>query len=174
MKRVFSYLKPYLFFCILAQLIMVGEVSMDLIQPHLMSRIVDEGVLGLSNNGVGDLEIVLSTGMQMIGFVIIGAFCGVLSGVFCNLASQSFSNDVRKDCFSRTVNFSFDQVDRFSTGSLVTRITNDVTQVQSLIPSFTRGGVRAVTFFVGGIFCMLGLFCRKNDANNAEKTSPLP
>lgn len=157
MKRVFTYLKPYLFICVLAQLTMVGEVSMDLIQPHLMSKIVDEGVLGLSNDGVGDLNLIFSTGIQMIGLVMVGAFCGVISGVFCNIASQSFSNDVRKSCFRRVVNFSFEQTDRFSTGSLVTRLTNDVTQVQNIVPSFTRGGVRAVTFFVGGIFCMLGL-----------------
>lgn len=157
MKRVFTYLKPYLFICVLAQLTMVGEVSMDLLQPRLMSRIVDDGVLGLSNNGVGDLDLGLSTGGRMIGLVMVGAFCGVLSGVLCNIASQSFSNDVRKSCFRRVVSFSFEQTDRFSTGSLVTRLTNDVTQVQNIVPSFTRGGVRAVTFFVGGIVCMLGL-----------------
>lgn len=157
MKRVFSYLKPYFLVCILAQLTMVGEVSMDLLQPRLMSAIVDEGVLGLSNNGVGDLGLVLTTGGQMIGFVMLGAFFGVISGVFSNIASQSFSNDIRKDCFGRVVNFSFEQTDRFSTGSLVTRLTNDVTQVQNMVPAFTRGGVRAVVFFVGGIGCMLGL-----------------
>ena len=113
MKRVFSYLKPYFLVCILAQLTMVGEVSMDLLQPRLMSAIVDEGVLGLSNNGVGDLGLVLTTGGQMIGFVMLGAFFGVISGVFSNIASQSFSNDIRKDCFGRVVNFSFEQTDRF-------------------------------------------------------------
>ena len=157
MKRVFAYLKPYWFFCILSQLSIMGEVSMDLLQPRLMSTIVDEGVLGLSNNGVGSLNLVLGTGARMIGFVLVGAVFGILSGVFSNLASQSFSNDVRKECFRRVVNFSFEQTDRFSTGSLVTRLTNDVTQVQNMVPSFTRGGVRSVVFFVGGIGCMLGL-----------------
>ena len=99
MKRVFSYLKPYWLYCILAQLCMIGEVSMDLLQPGLMSRIVDEGVLGLSNGGVGDLQIVLTVGVQMIGLVLLGAFFGVMCGVFSNIASQSFSNDVRKECF---------------------------------------------------------------------------
>lgn len=157
MKRVFSYLKPYWFFCVLAQISMVGEVAMDLLQPGLMSEIVDEGVLGLSSGGAGDLRIVYGAGLRMIGFVLLGAACGVLSGVFTNLASQNFSNDVRKACFRRVVHLSFQQTDLFSTGSLVTRLTNDVTQVQNIVPSFTRGGVRALTFFIGGIGCMTGL-----------------
>lgn len=157
MKRVFSYVKPYWYICILAQLSMVGEVSMDLIQPALMRVIVDDGVLGLNNNGVGDLDLVFTVGLKMIGFVLIGGLCGVLAGVFTNIASQSFGNDVRKDCFRQVMHLSFQQTDQFSTGSLVTRITNDVTQVQNVIPSFTRGGVRAVVFFVGGIGCMLSL-----------------
>lgn len=157
MKRVFSYVKPYWYICILAQLSMVGEVSMDLVQPALMRVIVDDGVLGLNNNGVGDLDLVFTVGLKMIGFVLIGGLCGVLAGVFTNIASQSFGNDVRKDCFRQVMHLSFQQTDQFSTGSLVTRITNDVTQVQNVIPSFTRGGVRAVVFFVGGIGCMLSL-----------------
>ena len=157
MKRVFSYLMPYWLYCILAMLAMLGEVSMDLLQPGLMSRIVDEGVLGLSNGGVGDLQIVLTVGVQMIGLVLLGACFGVLCGVFTNIASQSFSNDVRKDCFRRVMDLSFEQTDRFSTGSLVTRLTNDVTQVQNVVPGITRGGMRSGGFFVGGILCMLGL-----------------
>jgi ATP-binding cassette subfamily B protein len=114
-------------------------------------------VLGLSTGGVGDLDLVITVGLRMIVFVIIGGVCGVLAGLFSNLASQNFANDVRKDCFRTVMHLSFEQTDRFSTGSLVTRITNDVTQVQNIIPAFTRGGVRAVVFFIGGIFCMLRL-----------------
>ncbi|MCC8063961.1 MAG: ABC transporter ATP-binding protein/permease [Clostridiales bacterium] len=157
MKRVLSYLKPYLIYCLLAQLFMVGEVSMDLIQPTMMSTIVDEGVLGLSSGGVGDLNLVLTQGLQMILCVVLGGACGILAGLFSNLASQNFSNDVRKDCFRKVMHLSFSQTDQFSTGSLVTRITNDVTQVQNIVPSLTRGGVRALVFFIGGIYCMLRL-----------------
>ncbi|MCD8160602.1 MAG: ABC transporter ATP-binding protein/permease [Clostridiales bacterium] len=157
MKRVLSYLKPYLIYCLLAQLFMVGEVSMDLIQPAMMSTIVDDGVLGLSSGGVGDLNLVLTKGLQMILCVVLGGACGILAGLFSNLASQNFSNDVRKDCFRKVMHLSFSQTDQFSTGSLVTRITNDVTQVQNIVPSLTRGGVRALVFFIGGIYCMLRL-----------------
>lgn len=152
-----KYLKKYWFYALLAPLFMVGEVLMDLIQPRLMSVIIDQGVLGLSNNNVGDLNLVIVTGLKMIGLVVIGGACGVLSGVFANLCSQNFGNDVRKDCFKRIMSLSFEQTDKFSTGSLVTRVTNDITQVQNLVGMSIRGFVRTFMLFIGGIICMLSL-----------------
>lgn len=152
-----KYLKKYWFFALLAPLFMVGEVMMDLMQPRLMSIIIDEGVLGLSNNHVGDLHLVIMTGLRMIGLVIIGGSCGILSGVFANLCSQNFGNDVRKDCFKHIMSLSFQQTDQFSTGSLVTRVTNDITQVQNLVAQSIRGFVRTFMLFAGGIICMLSL-----------------
>ena len=151
------YLKKYWVFAILAPLFMMGEVTMDLLQPRLMSTIVDEGVLGLHNNNIGDLDLVISTGLQMIGLVLIGCFCGIMSGVFANLCSQNFGNDIRKDAFKRIMSFSFEQTERFSTGSLITRVTNDITQVQNLVMQSIRGFVRTFLLFGGGIFFMLGL-----------------
>ncbi|MBQ7919414.1 MAG: ABC transporter ATP-binding protein [Lachnospiraceae bacterium] len=136
---------------------MLGEVSMDLLQPRLMSTIVDEGVLGLSNNNVGDLSLVITTGLKMIGLVLIGCLCGILSGVFANLCSQNFSNDLRKDTFSKIMSLSFSQTDQFTTGSLITRVTNDITQVQNLVTQAIRGFVRTFLLFAGGIICMLSL-----------------
>ncbi len=152
-----KYLKKYWFFAVLAPLFMAGEVTMDLLQPRLMSTIVDEGVLGLSNNGVGDLELVVSTGIKMIFFVALGGCCGVLSGVFANLCSQNFGNDVRKAAFSRIMSFSFEQTDKFSTGSLITRVTNDITQVQTFVMQCIRTFVRTFLLFGGGIVSMLML-----------------
>lgn len=154
---MFKYLKKYWLFIILAPLFMIGEVTMDLFQPRLMSTIIDEGVLGLSNNNVGDINIVISTGIKMIGLVIIGGFCGVMSGVFANIGSQNFGNDVRKDSFKKIMSLSFDQTDRFSTGSLITRVTNDITQLQNMVNQCIRGFVRTFMLFAGGIFCMLML-----------------
>ena len=113
-----KYLKKYWLFFILAPIFMVGEVSMDLLQPRLMGQIVDEGVLGLSHGGVGDLGLVINTGLKMIGLVLFGCFCGIMSGVFANLCSQNYGNDIRKDAFRRVMSFSFEQTDRFSTGTL--------------------------------------------------------
>ncbi len=154
---MFKYLKKYWFFALLAPLFMLGEVSMDLLQPRLMSTIVDEGVLGLSNNNVGDLSLVITTGLKMIGFVLIGCLCGILSGVFANLCAQNFSNDLRKDTFSQIMSLSFSQTDQFTTGSLITRVTNDITQVQNLVMQAIRGFVRTFLLFAGGIICMLSL-----------------
>ena len=152
-----KYLRKYWLFALLAPIFMMGEVAMDLLQPRLMSTIIDEGVLGLSNNNVGDVQLVIATGLKMIGLVTIGGICGVLSGVFANLCSQSFGNDVRKDAFRRIMSFSFEQTDRFSTGSLITRVTNDITQLQNLVSQCIRGFVRTFLLFAGGIGSMLML-----------------
>lgn len=155
--QVFKYLKKYWIFALLAPLFMIGEVSMDLLQPQLMSTIVDEGVLGLSNGGVGNLELIIKTGLQMILYVMIGGFFGVMCGVFSNICSQNFGNDMRKVAFKRIMALSLEQTDKFSTGSLITRVTNDITQVQNLVAQCIRGYVRNIMFFIGGIACMLSL-----------------
>lgn len=154
---MFKYIKKYWWAAILAPIFMVGEAAMDLIQPKLMSSIIDEGVLGLSNNGVGNLSLVINLGLKMILFVAVGGFCGIMSGVFANIAGQNFGNDLRKDLFSRIMSFSFSQTDEFSTGSLITRVTNDVTQVQTFVQMALRGFVRTFMLFIGGLFCMLSL-----------------
>ncbi len=143
-----KYLKKYWFFCLLAPLFMVGEVAMDLIQPDMMADIVDNGVLK------SDVALIVTVGIKMILTVIVGGLCGVLCGVFANTAAQSFGNDLRKDLFSKIMHLSFQQTDRISTGSLVTRLTNDVTQVQSMITMVVRSFVRNIVMFLGGIFML--------------------
>lgn len=152
-----KYLKRYWFFALLAPIFMIGEVSMDLLQPELMSRIIDDGVLGLNNGGVGNLNTVITIGLKMIGFVALGGICGVMSGVFANLCAQQFGNDVRKAVFKRIMEFSFEQTDKFSTGSLITRVTNDITQLQNFVMQCLRGFVRTSMLFIGGIACMVSL-----------------
>ena len=152
---MFKYLKKYWFFALLAPIFMTGEVMMDLLQPRLMSIIVDDGVLGLSNNNVGDLHLVLITGLKMVGFVILGSFFGIMSGVFANLCSQNFGNDIRKSAFDRIMSLSFEQTDKFTTGSLITRVTNDITQIQNLVMQCIRGFVRTFMLFAGGIVSLL-------------------
>lgn len=152
-----KYLKKYWLFTMLAPLFMIGEVSMDLIQPELMSHIIDDGVLGINSGGVGNLDIILGTGIRMVLLVAVGGVCGVMSGVFANLSAQQFGNDVRKDTFKRIMSFSFEQTDKFSTGSLITRVTNDITQLQNFVMQCMRGFVRTSMLFIGGIVCMIGL-----------------
>ena len=152
-----KYLKKYWLFMMLAPLFMIGEVSMDLIQPELMSHIIDDGVLGINSGGVGNLDIILGTGIRMVLLVAAGGVCGVMSGVVANLSAQQFGNDVRKDTFKRIMSFSFEQTDKFSTGSLITRVTNDITQLQNFVMQCMRGFVRTSMLFIGGIVCMIGL-----------------
>lgn len=152
-----KYLKKYWFFALLAPIFMIGEVSMDLLQPELMSRIIDDGVLGINNGGVGNLNTVITIGLKMVGFVALGGICGVMSGVFANLCAQQFGNDVRKAVFKRIMEFSFEQTDKFSTGSLITRVTNDITQLQNFVMQCLRGFVRTSMLFIGGIACMVSL-----------------
>ncbi len=143
-----KYLKKYWLCCILAPLFMLGEIMMDLLQPDMMATIVDDGVLG------SNFEVILYEGIKMILLVAFGGTCGVLCGVFANIAAQRFGNDIRKDMFSHIMDFSFEQTDKFSTGSLVTRITNDVTQVEQMVMMSVRSLVRCVVMFAGGIFML--------------------
>lgn len=116
---MWNYVKRYLRFALLAALFMVGEVMMDLVQPGIMSRIVDDGVLGLNNNGAGDLNLIWTLGVQMIGLVLFGVFCGALNNAFVHLTGQNIGNEMRKDCFRNIMTFSFPRLDRFGTGSLL-------------------------------------------------------
>lgn len=154
---MWKYIKRYLIFGVLAALFMVGEVLMDLIQPGVMSRIVDEGVLGINHNGVGDVHLILTLGLIMIVLVIFGGLCGSLNNVFVQITAQSVGNLVRKDCFRKIMTFSFPQIDEFGTGSLVTRVTNDVNQIQNYIAQFIRGMVRTGMLTFGSIFFMFRL-----------------
>ena len=85
---MWSYIKKYLHVAVIAAAFMVGEVLMDLIQPGIMSRIVDDGVLGLNNGGVGDLALIWRLGLQMVGLVLFGGVCGSMNNVFVHNAGQ--------------------------------------------------------------------------------------
>ena len=93
--------QTFLPYAILAGLFMVGEVAMDLLQPGIMSQIVDDGVLGLDNGGVGNLDLIWMLGLQMVGLVLFGGLCGSLNNVFVHMSGQNIGNEIRKDCFRR-------------------------------------------------------------------------
>ena len=147
--KIFRYLKPYWFITLLAPVFMVGEVIFDLVQPQYMSQIVDEGVLA------GNLSIILPVGLKMLLCVVLGGTCGILSGVFASAAANSFADDLRRDCYAKIMKLSFSQTDNFTTASLVTRVTNDVTQVTNLVSMAIRMMIRTFILFVGGIYYMI-------------------
>ena len=151
MSKVLKYLKKYWYFAVLSPLFMILEVSMDLVQPSLMSHIVDDGIVG-QNFG-----IILNLGIQMLIFTLLGCVGGILSGVFGNLAAQNFSNDLRKDAFAKVMKMSFQQTDKFTIGSLVTRLTNDITACQDFVGMALRMMVRTLMQFIGGIVMVLSI-----------------
>lgn len=154
--KVLRYLKPYWLFALLCPLAMILEVSMDLLQPTLMSDIVDNGILG---NAAADenLRYVLITGLKMLAFSIIGCFGGIASAAFGTAAAQKMGNDLRKDAFAKVMHMSFQQTDKFTTGSLVTRLTNDITAIQEFVAMSLRMFVRTGMQFIGGIAVILTL-----------------
>ncbi len=149
--KLIKYLKPYILFALLSPLAMVVEVTVDLIQPTLMSVIVDRGVIA------GDMQILISTGMLMLALVVIGGIGGLSASYFSSVASQGFGCDLRSDIFRHVMSLSLQQTDKFSTGSLVTRLTNDVTTLQNLVAMVLRMFIRAPMMFIGGIFMALSL-----------------
>lgn len=144
-------MKPYALFAVLTPLSMVGEVLGDLLQPKLMSKIVDDGVLGQ------DMDLIIRTGLLMLLVLIGGGACGIAASAFGGIASQSFSRDLRVDVFKRVMGLSFEQTDKFTTGSLVTRLTADITAIQQMVDFMLRMLVRDSLLFFGGIIMMLTL-----------------
>ncbi|MBP3335752.1 MAG: ABC transporter ATP-binding protein [Ruminiclostridium sp.] len=135
---------------------MILEVSMDLLQPTLMSDIVDNGILGTASADE-NLRYVLITGLKMLVFSLIGCFGGIASAAFGTAAAQKMGNDLRKDAFAKVMHMSFQQTDKFTTGSLVTRLTNDITAIQEFVAMSLRMFVRTGMQFIGGIAVILTL-----------------
>lgn len=152
--KLSKYLKPYALFAVLTPLSMVGEVLGDLLQPKLVSKIVDDGVLGQ------DMNLIIRTGLLMLLVLIGGGACGIAASAFGGIASQSFSRDLRVDVFKRVMGLSFEQTDKFTTGSLVTRLTADITAIQQMVDFMLRMLVRDSLLFFGGIIMMLTLNVR--------------
>jgi len=145
LSKLFKYLKPYWLSATMAPLLMVLEVAMDLMQPRMIQRIVDEGIAQLN------LDVVIQTGLLMIGLALLGAVGGVGCTVFTMIASQGFGTDLRSALFRKVQSLSFGNLDRLETGQIITRLTNDVTQVQEVISMMLRIMVRAPMMLVGSV-----------------------
>ncbi len=134
---------------------MAGEVLVDLMQPKLMSKIINTVVES------GNLDAVMSsifrTSIQMIILVIFGGFMGIMCCYTASIASQGYGSDLRVDVFNKVMSLSLQQTDKFTTGSLVTRLTNDITSLQDLVMMILRMMVRAPVFFIGGLIMCLTL-----------------
>lgn len=177
MKRIFHYLKPYAFLAIISPLLMIGEVFADLCLPRLMTVIVDCGIIGqgdVSGSALGSfvmrmlygareyssMQVIITFGVLMLLVVLVGGFFGVMCAYTAARASQGLGHDLRCDAYRRVMSLSIEQTDRFTTGSLVTRMTNDITMIVDFTEMLLRMLVRAPMFFVGGLIMLLSLNVR--------------
>lgn len=154
MKRYWKYIKPYLHAFILGPLLMIVEVLGEVVLPKLMSLIINHGIVE------GDVPYIVKTGIMMILFALLMAAGGIGGAYFGAKASINFAADLRKDAFKNVQNFSFANIDQFSTGSLVTRLTNDVTQVQNLVNMSLRMVLRAPGMLIGALIMAIAMNAR--------------
>ena len=145
MKRYLKYIKPYKTAFILCPILMMVEVLGEIVLPSLMARIINDGVVP------GDVSMIFKIGAMMIVFILFMAAGGVGGAYFGAKASINFAADLRKDAFDNVQKFSFADIDKFSTGSLVTRLTTDVTQVQNLVNLMLRMMLRAPGMLIGAV-----------------------
>lgn len=145
LRRLATFLRPYRIWAILAPLFMLVEVAMDLLQPRLVQRVIDVGI------AEGDSTVIIQTGLLMVAVALVGVVGGMLCTVFALLAAQHFSADLRGELFRKVQALSFGNLDRLETGSLITRLTTDVTQVQDVVSMLLRIMVRAPLLMVGSL-----------------------
>ena len=146
MKYYWKYIKPYMLYFILGPLLMLTEVGGEIVLPKLMATMIDNGIL--NDQGIG--YIVGQAGL-MIGFIALMILGGIGGHYFSIRASVYFSSDLRKGLFEKVQKFSFKNIDNFSTGSLVTRLTNDITQIQNMVRMLLIMAMRSPGMLIGGI-----------------------
>lgn len=144
-RQLFAFLRPYRVWVALAPLMMTVGVIMDLMQPRLTQRIIDQGI---ANN---DMNEVLRSGALMILLAFVGVTFGVLGGVFAVRAAMGYATDIRESLFRKIQSLSFANLDKLETGSLITRLTNDVTQMSDAIQMMLRITIRAPLLLIGSI-----------------------
>ncbi len=144
-RDLLKYLKPYWKWAVAAPVLMMLEVAMDLMQPRLLEQIVDQGITPMN------MDVVVRTGLLMVGLSAVGWFGGAGNGVFATRAAQAFGADLRSSLFRHVQALSFANLDRLETGQLVTRLTNDVTHLQEAVGALLRIMIRAPLLMVGGL-----------------------
>ena len=152
MKRWFPYIRPYLPFFIIGPLCMLMEVVGEVVMPYLLSIIINrasDSVLTVGNSLGVMLLMILTAVLMMVG--------GVGGAYFGSKASVNFAADLRADVYARVQTFSFANIDKFSTGSLVTRLTNDVTQIQNFVNTLLRMALRAPGMMVAALIMAIAM-----------------
>lgn len=134
-------LREYKLVSVLTPIFVILEVVMEVLLPYLMANLIDFGVSG--NNGKGDFDYIIKTGLILVAVAFAALVFGALSGKFAAQASAGFAKNLRHDMFYKIQEYSFANIDKFSSSSLVTRLTTDVTNVQNAFQMIIRVAVRA-------------------------------
>ncbi|MBQ0138103.1 MAG: ABC transporter ATP-binding protein [Kurthia sp.] len=145
MKRILSYIAPYKWAAIIAFLFMLVELAVELIQPLIIGKIIDDGVMK------GDLHIIMVWGFVMVGLGVLAFLGGISNGFFSSHAAQSFAYDLRTDLFKKVQSLSMTKFLNIPTSSMITRMTNDVTQVQNVFYMSMRFMLRAPLVVIGSL-----------------------
>lgn len=141
-----KYVKPYISAFIIGPILMIVEVIGEVVMPRLLACIIDDGINGGRGTGY-----ILGIGAVMVVTALLMMTGGVGGAYYAIKASSGFANDLRKDVFRKVQQFSFANIDKFSTGSLVTRLTNDITLVQNVIMMMLRLALRAPGMLIGAL-----------------------
>lgn len=149
MSQVLPFLKPYQRPVIIAILLMLVELIVELWHPLLMAKIINEGI------HQQDLSAVLRWGGFMLALALLGFICGIINSFYAAYVSQNFGFDIRKSLFEKVQSFSFANFNRFPTSTLITRVTSDVTQMQSIVFMSLRIMMRAPLLIIGGMVMAL-------------------
>ena len=138
LKKLAPSLKGYGIYAILTPIIIIGEVLMEVLIPRVMGKIIDNGIMG-----TGGVDYVVKMGGLMVVMATFSLICGALAGKFASVASMGFAKGLRRNLFEKVQSFSFANIDKFSTSSLITRMTTDVTNTQNTFMQLIRTMVRA-------------------------------
>ncbi|MGI6114234.1 MAG: ABC transporter ATP-binding protein [Mahellales bacterium] len=151
MIKLLKYLKPHWKMALLGPVLLMIEVFTDLLQPTLMADIVDKGIAS------GDMDFILKTGAIMIGVAALGFLCGVGSIIASSHAGMNMGRDLRAEVYKKIQSFSFSNLDKFKTPSLITRLTNDIVQIQNIVIMSLRMLVRVPLLSIGGIVMVVSI-----------------
>lgn len=145
MLTMFTFLKKHRFAACIALLLMLMELTVELLQPFIISKIIDDGI------GQDDLSVVLNWGGILLGCSAIAFIVGIFSSFYASHVSQSFGFDLRERLYDKVQSFSFANFNRFPESSLITRLTNDVMQLQNTVFMGLRIMLRAPLLVIGSI-----------------------
>ena len=149
LRKLMESIREYRKATILAPVSVAGEVVMEILIPYIMARLIDRGI------DAGNLSVIMKYGLILLAAALLSLCCGVLSGRFAAIASAGFASNLRRDLYEKTLSFSFENIDRFSTASLVTRLTTDVTNIQMAFQMVIRTAVRSPLML---IFALIAAF----------------